>query len=144
MCVEIPKIPKMLSLYAVWPTYGEDDCICPLCNDGNCMLHDCGCYNTSFAPELRLSSTSSKRDEGSKYNLCWPNLMSANNETNVYFFFDALNCTDPGPECESSISRIYQGSYKFIVRGKLIPFIMMHKILRTLVQYVNAMCTTNI
>ena len=53
-CSKVPDIPEHQSLYAVWPSDDGTDCICPLCDDGDCVLSNCECYNSTFAPELRM------------------------------------------------------------------------------------------
>ena len=51
-CLKIPVILKEQSLYAVWPSDENIDCICPLCDDRNCVLSNCECYNATFGPEI--------------------------------------------------------------------------------------------
>lgn len=88
-CVEIPNVPPMQSLYIVWPSGGQQDCICPLCDDGNCVLTNCECYST-LAPKLRPTNTSLS------YNFCWPvsRLFNNSNVSDIqfYFFYETKNC----------------------------------------------------
>ena len=93
-CLKVPTISPTESLYVVWPGDNEDDCICPLSNDGHCIiLTNCECYSSSFAPGLRLTGASTS-DKGSVYNLCWSNFLAKHNNSNVYFFYESTECID--------------------------------------------------
>lgn len=115
-CLEVPPIPLHQSLYVVWS--GDNDCICPLCNDGNCVLSNCQCYTTtSFTPELSTGVMSNTQ-------LCWSNIGYNRNNSNVHFFTEAKVCNGT----DSFISKVFVSTSKFLVRGMLINEIKLSKL----------------
>ena len=110
-CLEVPKIHEIQSLYVVWPNGDNTDCICPLCDDSDCTLHNCECYNSAFAPELQLKSGTSLNGN---YTLCWPRLSSDQNNSEVYFFFEVSTSSSD----LSLINRVYGNNNNFVVRGE--------------------------
>ena len=109
-CLEVPEIPQNQNLYVVWPSDDSTDCICPLCDMGNCVLSKCECYkkNSTSAPKLSHNSTG--------YTICWPTLAPEKNNSNVHFFFEAMI---KQPDDTQLISRIYGGersTYNFIIK----------------------------
>ena len=109
--LDVPRIPLDQSLYVVWPGDG-DECTCPLCDDHNCLLLDCECYNTtSFAPKLIYGATDNPQ-------LYWSSVAYEKNNTSVYLFTEARVC---GNTLSSFITKIFFTNYtKFLVRGKSI------------------------
>ena len=106
-CLKIPVI-KEQSLYAVWPSDEKSDCICPLCDDGNCVLNNCECYNATFGPEILHDSTDN-------FSLCWPDLQTDKNNSRVYFFYEVL----ADPSQPMTVTRKYDIVYNIIIRGEL-------------------------
>ena len=113
-CLEVPKLTKQQSLYAVWPNDDGTDCICPLCDDGKCVLSNCECYNASmFQPELKLNSSGSTPDD-TVYSLCLSNLTTDRNNSKMSFFYEELSCTENDMPF---LSRKYDENSIFILRG---------------------------
>ena len=107
-CLKIPVILKEQSLYAVWPNDENTDCICPLCDDGNCILNNCECYNATFGPEIIHESTDN-------FSLCWSDLQTVKNNSHVYFFYEVL----ADPSQHMTVTRKYEIAYNIIIRGEL-------------------------
>ncbi len=119
-CIEVPPVLVNQSLYVAWP--GDPDCICPLCNDGNCVLGNCQCYSrSSFAPELNT------RMSGNNI-LCWSNLITSRNNSKVHFFTESTVCNGTGLRSGPTFSKRFIGSSTFLVRGKLIQLIYKKRI----------------
>lgn len=101
LCYKIPhKIPPRHNLYAVWSIDGNDYCICPICNDSNCLYHNCECYNNTTSPKLIGVSSSfgmlekfELRSTQYTYKLC---LKYFNSEVHVsdhvHFFYESIDC----------------------------------------------------
>ena len=109
--LDVPRIPPDQSLYVVWPGDG-DECTCPLCDDHNCLLRDCECYNTtSFAPKLINGATDNPQ-------LYWSSVAYEKNNTSVFLFTEARVC---GNTLSPFITKIFFTNYtKFLVQGKSI------------------------
>ena len=103
----MPEIPEHQNLYIVWPSDKGTDCICPLCDNGNCVLSNCECYkkNMTFVPELQSNY--------SKYTLCWSNLLTDRNNSYIYFFFEAQTHN-------MFLFRIYDSVYNLVIRSELV------------------------
>ena len=111
-CIEVPPVLVHQSLYAVWP--GDPDCICPLCNDGNCVLGNCQCYgSSSFAPELNTGISGNAM-------LCWSNLDNSKNNSKIHFITETTVCNGTGLRFGPVFSKRFVGSSEFLVRGKLL------------------------
>ena len=106
----MPEIPELQNLYVVWPSDNGTDCICPLCDDGNCVLSNCECNKKkmTFVPELQSNF--------SKYTLCWPNLLADRNNSHIYFFFEAQTHNQPN----IFLFRIYDSVYNLVIRSELV------------------------
>ena len=111
----MPQIPKDHTLYAVWPSEEGTDCTCPLCDDGYCVLNNCGCYDSTFGPKIRNVSANN-------FTLCWPNLLADRNNSHIYFFFEAQ---DNQPN-NMLLFRIYDSVYNLVVRSELVLLIIMY------------------
>ena len=111
-CLEVPKLAKQQSLYAAWPEGDGTDSICPLCNDGRCVLSNCECYTASaLQPELKSNSSGSTVT----YSLCWSNLIADRNNSKIFFFFEELICLEN--DKSSFLSRKYDTNSIFVLRG---------------------------
>lgn len=114
-CIEVPPVLAHQSLYVVWP--GDPDCICPLCNDGNCVLANCQCYSrSSFAPELNTGTSGNNI-------LCWSNLITSKNNSKIHFFAETTVCNGTRLRSGPVFSKRFIGSSKFLIRGKLSQFV---------------------
>ena len=116
-CVDVPKIPSMQSLYIVWPGRNHQDCICPLCDDGNCVLKNCDCYSTP-APKLR----STKFNTTTRYSFCWsqsdlPAVKHAS-KIQLYFFYETKNCANNDSKLVTPFLVRKYSSYIIITDGK--------------------------
>ena len=110
-CIEVPPALVHQSLYVVWP--GDPDCICPLCNDGNCVLSNCRCYSSSsFAPELNAVISGNTM-------LCWSNFDNSKNNSKIHYIAETTVCNGTGLRLGPVFSKRFVGSSEFLVRGKL-------------------------
>ena len=106
----MPVILKDQSLYAVWSSdeFIDVDCICPLCDDGNCVLNNCEYYNATIGPKVAY-------DSGDKFSLCWRSLEADMNNSYIYFFYEAL----ANPPQQMPVIRKYDIVYNIVIRGEL-------------------------
>ena len=110
-CIEVPPVSVHQSLYVVWP--GDPDCICPMCNDGNCVLGNCQCYSSSsFAPEINIGISGNAM-------LCWSNLENNRNNSKIHFFVEIIPCSS-NTGSHPLFNKRFVGSSKFVVRGKML------------------------
>ena len=102
-CLPLPMVPPLNTLLAVWSDGNQDDCVCPQCNDANCMMYDCHCYNTtSLMPTLSTNQ------------LCWPH---SSNNSNIYFITQARICDSTGAPFVVST---FVAVTTLVVRGNII------------------------
>ena len=107
-CLDVPELLPMKPLYAVWPS-GDNDCVCPVCNDGNCTLNDCQCYSSS---NLKPAVTTSNSQ------ICWPNLSADSNNSHIIFFSEARVCDSFNFTTTPFITKTFVSAARFLVRGK--------------------------
>ena len=108
-CIEVPPVSAHQSLYVAWP--GDPDCICPLCNDGNCVLANCQCYSirrSSFALELSTGTSGNN-------NLYWSNIITSKNNSKVHFFAETTACNGSYLRSGPVFSKRFIGSSQFLV-----------------------------
>ena len=110
-CLRIPVIFKEQGLYAVWPSDHDEneDCICPLCDDGNCVLSNCECYNSTLGPKIIHDS------QTDNFSLCWPDMQTDKNGSHVYFFYEI----SADQSQYMPVIRNYAAAYNIIIEGEL-------------------------
>ena len=111
-CLDVPSLLPMKPVYAVWPGDNSNDCTCPLCDDGNCMLNGCQCYSTStFKPILNVGTTDNVQ-------LCWPNVDVDRNNSNIILFSEARVCDSDNFTTTPIITKTFVKAQKYVVRGR--------------------------
>ena len=123
ICIDVPTILPLKSLYVTWPGDWNTDCICPLCDSADCVWNNCQYSNSSFtmSPELRVNTNGNKN---SVYSLCWSNLQIEVNNTAIHFFYEERSCISSiNQRLPSFLSRKYIRSDKIILYGELIELI---------------------
>ena len=120
LCIDLPEIPPLKSLYAVWPGEQDLDCICPLCDGADCVWNNCQYSNFSSTPKLQfINTTIVNGTKKSIYNLCWPKLQVELNNTTIHFFYEEISCTSGLKKAlPSFLSRKFIKSDNIIVYGQ--------------------------
>jgi len=97
-------------LRVVWPnsTSGEgEDCICDILED----LSKCNCVNSTFYDVEMINEQ-----------ICWKNMTSKMNKTNIFFFRESLaldyNSHDDYTQMTPLVEREYILSYQIIIEGR--------------------------
>ena len=112
-CLEIPILTSspVQTVLAVWPSDNGDSHICPLCNDGDCVLNNCHCYaSASFVPTLSVGHANTAQ-------LCWSNLGESRNNTNIHFLAESRVCDSDNYSTIPFIRTTLLSAVKFLVRG---------------------------
>ena len=120
ICIDIPTITPLKSVYVIWPGDVDTDFICPLCDSADCVWNNCQYFNYSFTPELHVNATILNGVKKSAYSLCWSNLHIAMNNTAIYFFYEERSCTSFNQlqALPSFLSRKYMRNDKIILYGE--------------------------
>ena len=114
-CLEVPTmLPNYKQAhFAVWPDNTGSTCTCPLCyGNDDCILDNCPCYDTSFAPAW---SSSSGFADNLNPQLCWSNVGKDRNNSHIHIFTEVIACNEE--KSSPFISTALVSSVKLSVRG---------------------------
>lgn len=101
----------MQTIFAAWLQDNGDTCVCPLCDNSNCVLSNCHCYTfPSFVPTLSIQ-------HGNTAQLCCSNFGTERNKTNIHLLAEERVCDSEDFSTTPFISKSLVSATRFLVRG---------------------------